>query len=83
MDCYICSPACENCRPKYAICSSCNARVFLDLKRCPNCGHEITEEVREDAYLQWVMERSMQATGSTYPDCNMVRKTNRLQGGMA
>lgn len=53
MDCYICKPVCENCKPKFVVCSGCGTRIFLDLPKCPGCGTPITDEMRAIALEEW------------------------------
>ena len=59
-DCYICSPVCDNCKPKFVVCLNCGMRTLLDLPVCPNCGNEITQEERDLAYADWLEKHSAQ-----------------------
>lgn len=52
-DCYVCSPTCDNCRPKMVTCSKCGMMTLMDLPVCPRCKEPITEEDRNRAWEEW------------------------------
>ena len=61
MDCYICNPLCDNCKPKFIVCPKCGLRTLLDLPQCPMCHEPFTEELHQIAYEEWKKKKEAEA----------------------
>lgn len=57
MTCWVCNPVCDHCKPKFVACSACGERGFLNEVRCRACGHEFTDEERDEARASWKATR--------------------------
>lgn len=51
--CYGCRPTCDDCKPKFVYCASCNGKNYLFMKNCKSCGSIISEELKELARISW------------------------------
>lgn len=53
MACWICSPACDKCQPKFFTCPHCAGSAFFAFDECPACKGPVTDEDRRAGLAEW------------------------------
>lgn len=63
MNCLVCRPSCEKCRPKFFTCPGCGRRISVEPMRCPFCKREVTQGDRETLLAEWKAQRELTSGG--------------------
>lgn len=56
--CYGCRMTCDDCKPKFIICSHCGWRGFLIFDMCPKCKAVYTQKEKERAEEEWLKKKT-------------------------